>query len=115
MERRISGKVGAYATPTGLIPKYDDLADLFKKELQASYSKEDYEFQFMTCVPELLDKLNISKKFFQKETSAVPKEIFGMIDTLKDLLLETQKTLGDNISPFKFKNYQVPVPLTLPF
>lgn len=115
MERRISGKVGAYATPTGLIPKYDDLAGLFKKELQTSYSKEDYEFQFMTCVPELLDKLNISEKFFQKETSAVPKEIFGMIDALKDLLLEAQKTLGDNISPFKFKDYQVPVPLTLPF
>ena len=59
MERRIRDKVGAYATPTGFIPKYGDLAELFKKELATGYSKEDYELQFMTRVPELLDKLHI--------------------------------------------------------
>lgn len=115
MERRIRDKLGAYATPTGFIPKYEDLVELFKKELATSYSQEDYELQFLTRVPELLEKLDIADKFFRKETSLVPREIFHMIDIQRKLLLEAQKTYGDDISPFRFKDYQVPVPLTQPF
>jgi len=115
IERRIRGKLGAYATPTGFIPKYEDLVELFEKELATSYSKEDYELQFITCVPELLAKLDIAERFFRKETSILPKEIFQMIDIQRRLLLEAQKTYGDDISPFRFKDYKVPVPLTQPF
>jgi len=115
IERRIGGKIGAYATPTGFIPKYEDLVVLFEKELAASYSKEDYELQFTTRGPELLEKLDIAERFFRKETSRVPKEIFQMIDIQRKLLLEVQKTYGDDVSPFRFKDYQVPVPLTQPF
>lgn len=116
MERRICGKVGAYATPTGFIPKYEDLVELFKKELTTTYSKEDYEVQFMTRVPQLLEKLHIAEQFFKKETSVVPKEILDMIDTQRGLILEVKKMFGeDHISPFKFENYQVPESLTKPF
>ena len=116
MERRICDKVGAYATPTGFIPKYEDLVELFKKELTATYSKEDYEVQFMTHVPQLLEKLNIAERFFKKETSVVPKEISDMIEIQRGLLLEAKKMFGGNhISPFKFENYQVPESLTKPF
>jgi phosphoenolpyruvate carboxykinase (GTP) len=88
MERRINGKLEAYATPTCFIPKYEDLAELFQRELARSYSKQDYESQFMTRVPELLDKLHIAEKFFQKEASGVPREISDMIDIQRKLLLE---------------------------
>jgi phosphoenolpyruvate carboxykinase (GTP) len=115
IERRIRGKIGAYATPTGFIPKYEDLVVLFEKELAASYSKEDYELQFTTRGPELLEKLDIAERFFRKETSLVPKEIFQMIDIQRKLLLEVQKTYGDDVSPFRFKDYKVPVSLTQPF
>jgi len=91
------------------------LVELFEKELATSYSKEDYELQFITCVPELLAKLDIAERFFRKETSILPKEIFQMIDIQRRLLLEAQKTYGDDISPFRFKDYKVPVPLTQPF
>ena len=115
MERRIRDKVGAYATPTGFIPKYGDLAELFNKELATGYSKEDYELQFMTRVPELLDKLHIAEEFLQKETRGEPKEIFEMIDSQRKLLLEAKEVYGDNISPFRFEDYEVPLPLTRPF
>jgi hypothetical protein len=63
-----------------------------------------------------LEKLEIVEKFYQQETSTVPKEIFEMIDAQRDLLLEAQKTYGeDHISPFKFKDYEVPESLTKPF
>jgi phosphoenolpyruvate carboxykinase (GTP) len=116
MERRICDKVGAYATPTGFIPKYEDLVELFKKELTSTYSKEDYEVQFMTHVPQLLEKLHIAEQFFKKETSVVPKEISDIIEIQRGLLLEAKKMFGENhISPFKFENYQVPQSLTKPF
>jgi phosphoenolpyruvate carboxykinase (GTP) len=115
IERRIAGKLEAYATPTGFIPKYEDLAELFGKELGASYSKDQYERQFMTCIPELLDKLEIVEAFYQEETSNVPKEIADMIAIQRKLLAEAQNQYGDNIVPSKFKDYKMPMSLTKPF
>jgi phosphoenolpyruvate carboxykinase (GTP) len=115
IERRIKGEVGAYPTPTGLIPKYEDLAELFDKELATGYSKDQYELQFAMRVPELLEKLEIVEEFYKKETR-IPKEIFEMIVAQRSLLVEAQKKYGeDHISPFKFKDYQVPESLTKPF
>lgn len=116
IERRINGEVEAYATPTGLIPKYEDLAVLFEKELATGYSRDQYEVQFAMRVPELLEKLEIVREFYRKETSDVPKEIFEMIDAQRGLLIQAQKKHGeDHISPFKFKDYGVPESLTKPF
>jgi phosphoenolpyruvate carboxykinase (GTP) len=115
IERRIAGKVGAYATPTGFIPKYEDLAELFGKELETSYSQDQYDVQFMTRVPELLDKLDIVEAFYQEETSAVPKEIFDMIAIQRELLVEAKNQFGENIPPAKFEAYEIPQALTKPF
>ncbi|MBW2265154.1 MAG: phosphoenolpyruvate carboxykinase (GTP) [Deltaproteobacteria bacterium] len=115
MERRITGKVDAYATPTGFIPKYEDLVRLFEKELDTNYSKEDYELQFMFSMPQLLDKLDIADKYFRGETSAVPKEIFEVIDSQRKLLIEAQEHYGEKISPFRFEDYKIPEVLTKPF
>ncbi len=115
MERRITGKVDAYATPTGFIPKYEDLARLFEKELDTNYSKEDYELQFTFSMPQLLDKLDIADKYFRGETSAVPKEIFEVIDSQRKLLIEAQEHYGEKISPFRFEDYKIPEALTKPF
>jgi len=115
IERRIAGKVEAYATPIGFIPTYEDLAELFKRELGLTYSPDEYELQFMTRVPELLEKLEIVEQFYREETSEIPVEIFEMIDAHRKLLLEAKDLYGSNISPSKFKDYQVPVPLTQPY
>jgi phosphoenolpyruvate carboxykinase (GTP) len=115
IERRIAGKMGAYATPTGFIPKYEDLAELFRKELGASYSQDQYERQFMTCVSELLDKLEIVEEFYREETSDVPREVSDMIAVQRELLVEAKNRYGDNIVPSKFKDYKMPVSLTQPF
>lgn len=115
MERRIAGKVGAYATPIGFIPKYEDLVELFKKELSRDFHKEAYEIQFMTRVPELLDKLNVAEEFFGKDKKSIPQEIFDMIAIQRTLLNEAQQAFGENISPFKFEDYPVPEALSKPF
>jgi phosphoenolpyruvate carboxykinase (GTP) len=115
MERRIADKMGAWATPIGFIPKYDDLADLFKRELGRTFTKDQFELQFMTRVVELLEKLDLVETYYEKETSHVPAEIFEMIKIQRELLLAEQRAHGDNISPFKFENYEVPEALKKPY
>ncbi|MHC4221133.1 MAG: phosphoenolpyruvate carboxykinase (GTP) [Planctomycetota bacterium] len=41
-ELRVNGDVEAIETPTGFIPKYEDLAKLFKDQLDTEYTQDDY-------------------------------------------------------------------------
>ena len=56
MERRIHGEVEALDAGCGLIPKYEDLKQLFKEVRDEDYSEEDYIEQFTVRIPELLAK-----------------------------------------------------------
>ena len=66
MELRVHNEVDALATPTGYIPKYEDLRKLFKQLLGKNYAKEDYIKQFTIRVPENLAKLNVYHGFIRK-------------------------------------------------
>jgi len=99
MELRVHRDVGARVTPTGLIPKYEDLAPLFRKVLNKEYRKEDYVKQFTIRVPENLRKIERVKKFWESEESEVPEEVFAVLDAQRDRLLEARKRFGDYISP----------------
>jgi phosphoenolpyruvate carboxykinase (GTP) len=55
-ELRANGDVEAIKTPTGWIPKYEDLAPLFKEKLNKEYTQDDYVKQFTVRVPNLLAK-----------------------------------------------------------
>jgi phosphoenolpyruvate carboxykinase (GTP) len=65
MELRVHGEAGAIKTPTGYIPKYEDLKKLFKSVLKRDYSKEDYIKQFTIRVPENLGKSERVSRFYQ--------------------------------------------------
>jgi len=111
IERRINDKLDAYSTPIGFIPKYEDLAELFQKELGAAYHREDYQQQFMIRVRQVWDKLDGVEKFYRAETSAVPRKIFAAIDISRRLLLEAEKRHGSDIPPVKFKDAPFPAEL----
>ena len=106
-----------YATPIGIIPRYEDLRELFTKELQEDYTREQYEKQFVIRVPELLEKLQIVSDFYQKEEEShpVPQEIFKMIEIQTNLLKDAQRQWGDYIPPLQFKDHKVPEELAKPF
>ncbi len=111
IERRINERVDAYATPIGFIPRYEDLAELFQKELGTAYHPEDYQQQFMIRVRQLWDKLDGVEKFYRGETSAVPGKIFAAIDISRRLLLEAERRHGSDIPPVKFKDARFPAEL----
>jgi phosphoenolpyruvate carboxykinase (GTP) len=102
MELRVNNEADAIETPTGFIPMYDDLNELFQCHLDKEYSHEDYELQFETRVPELLDKINRIEKTYKDSVSDAPKVLFDVLEDQRTRLLDAQKTLGDCISPLKF-------------
>ena len=103
MELRVHGEVGAIETPTGYIPLYEDLKELFQSHLDKDYTREEYNAQFTIHVPELLDKINRIEKIYKKTVEDTPKLLFDMLDKQRTRLLEAQKKLGDCILPSYFE------------
>ncbi|MEM3506201.1 MAG: phosphoenolpyruvate carboxykinase (GTP) [Candidatus Bathyarchaeia archaeon] len=101
MELRVHEDVNAIKTPTGLIPKYEDLHSLFKQVLNKDYRKEDYIKQFTIRVPENLRKIERVKKFWELEPNT-PKELFQVLSEQEKRLLKAKKSFGDYISPESF-------------
>jgi len=101
MELRIHNEVEAIQSPTGWIPKYEDLRMLFGQVLKKKYSKEDYIQQFTTRVPENIAKLNRVEKFHRENVADAPDILFEILNQQRQRLIKAQKQFGDYISPEK--------------
>ena len=102
MELRIHNEVDAIKSPTGFLPKYEDLRKLFKKVLDKNYTKEDYTKQFTIRVPENLAKIERVQRFYQENVTDTPLELFGILYLQRQRLLEAQSCFGDYIPPESF-------------
>jgi len=100
MELRIHGEADGIRTPTGFIPRFDDLAREFKEHLDKRYTEEDYVKQFTLRIPENLAKIERIETIYRTRVPDTPQIVFDTLDDQRDRLLETQKNLGDYISPF---------------
>jgi len=99
-ELRVNGDVEAIKTPTGFIPKYQDLAKLFKDNLDTEYSKEQYVEQFSVKIPENLAKIDRIEKIYREKVSDAPAIMFETFSIVRDRLKDARAKLGDVISPF---------------
>ncbi|NOR18326.1 phosphoenolpyruvate carboxykinase (GTP), partial [candidate division WOR-3 bacterium] len=100
-ELRVHGDVDAIETPTGKIPKHEDLKRLFKEILNKDYTEEDYKKQFTIRIPESLAKIERIKKVYQTQVSDIPNVLFDTLEAQKQRLVEVQKKYGDYITPDK--------------
>ena len=103
MELRIHGDVGAIKTPTGLIPRYEDLQPLFRQVLDKEYTKEDYIKQFTTRVQENLAKLNRVEAFYHENIPELSSEVWHVLREQRERLLAAQQKYGNYISPEEFE------------
>jgi phosphoenolpyruvate carboxykinase (GTP) len=101
MELRAHNDVDAIETPTGRIPKYEDLKKLFKQVLNKEYSEEEYTKQFTVRVPENLAKIDRIKEVYETKVADTPKVLFEVLEAQRKRLLEAQKAHGDYITPDK--------------
>lgn len=103
MELRVHGEAGAIRSPTGFLPKYQDLAKLFDRVLNREYPKEDYVKQFTIRVPENLAKIQRVQRFYQENVSDTPVELFEILDEQRKRLAEAKRNYGDYIPPESFE------------
>ena len=103
MELRVHNEVDALLSPTGYIPKYEDLRRLFEQVLGKSYAKDDYIKQFTIRVPENLAKIERVQRFYQENVTDTPLELFGVLYLQRQRLLEAKEKYGDYISPENFE------------
>jgi len=104
MELRVAGEADAIKTPTGYIPKYEDLKKLFKLVLGKEYSKEEYEEQFKLRIRENIAKIERIKDIYQKKVFDTPAILIKTLDDQKKRLEDCQKANGDYVSPFVLEN-----------
>jgi phosphoenolpyruvate carboxykinase (GTP) len=104
MELRSHNEVSAIKTPSGLIPKYEDLKRLFKEVLKKDYSREAYDKQFMLRIPESLAKIERIKKIYENKAQIpdTPEVLFRVLEEQKVRLMQAKEKFGDYITPDKF-------------
>jgi len=101
MELRVHNEVDSIETPTGRIPKYEDLKRLFKEVISKNYTPEDFEKQFMIKILENLAKIDRIKKIYQTQVSDTPNLVFEVLEEQRQRLNRAKEKYGDYISPYK--------------
>ncbi len=99
-ELRVNGDVDGIETPTGLIPKYEDLEKLFKEHLDAQYTQADYVEQFAFRIPKNLAKLDRVEKIYKEKVSDTPQIVFDTFAQVRKRLKAADDKHSDYISPF---------------
>jgi phosphoenolpyruvate carboxykinase (GTP) len=99
-ELRVNNDVDAIKTPTGLIPKHQDLARLFKDHLNAEYTQPDYIRQFTIRIPENLAKLDRVEKIYREKVPDTPQILYQTFEEVRKRLKTAADKHGDYISPF---------------
>jgi phosphoenolpyruvate carboxykinase (GTP) len=102
MERRVHNEVEAIRTPTGFIPIYDDLKELFAAVLNKSYAETAYRQQFTVRVAENLAKIERVKQFYQTTVPDTPPTLYTVLEEQSERLKEARERYGAYISPFAF-------------
>ena len=98
-ELRVNGEVDAYLTPTGRIPKYEDLAPLFAQYLGETYLEEDYRYQFEFRCDAWLAKLDRAREFYKKNVPDCPDVVFETWERAADKIRAAREEYGPLIAP----------------
>lgn len=101
MELRVHGEVSALQTPTGLIPRYEDLKRLFSDVQRKQYTEAQYEEQFKLRIPEQMYKINRIGSTWSKIEGA-PAAIFAELRRQEMRLIKARDEFGYYVSPSKF-------------
>jgi phosphoenolpyruvate carboxykinase (GTP) len=102
-ELRVHNEVDAIKTPTGWIPKYEDLAPLFKSKLNFEYTKEAYIKQFMIRAANLIVKFERVEKVYREKVPDTPQIVYDTFAVIRKRLQEVDAKYGNSISPLDLK------------
>ena len=98
-EGRIHGDYEAYETPTGFIPKYEDLKVLFTELINEEYKEEDYTYQFTFRSDKWTTKLDRALKWYKEIDPNTPQDILEYWEKAKAAIEEAKSKYGAEIKP----------------
>ena len=102
MELRSYREVKAIEIPTGFIPRYQDLRELFKQLLERDYPEEAYVEHFTLRVPENLGIIERIIEIYKSKVPDTPQILFQVLEEQRRRLNRAREKYGDYISPYKF-------------
>ncbi len=100
---RIHGEYDTYDTPTGKIPLYKDLKDLFKQHLGDDFTEQNYNYLFTFRCTKWIEKLERTKAFYNKMDTSTPKEIIAYWDDAIARISAARDKYGNEILPGSYK------------
>ncbi|MFW6132700.1 MAG: phosphoenolpyruvate carboxykinase (GTP) [Planctomycetota bacterium] len=100
MELRVHGDAEAIDAPTGRVPRYEDLKDLFREVRGKAYSQDDYVAQFTIRLPENIEKIQRIEKIY-RDVSDTPQVVFETLAAQRGRLEELRSAKGDYVSPLE--------------
>ncbi len=103
MELRVHNEAEAIKTPTGYIPKYEDLCKLFKQIRHKNYTKIEYVKQFSIRIQENMAKIKRVRQFYKKNVTYTPEAVFWVLNQQYERLLNAKEKFGNYIAPEKFE------------
>jgi len=107
MEMRVNNEVQAIRTPTGFVPKFEDLKKLFNTVLKREYAKEDYLKQFSLRVPQYIGKMARIEEIYRMIKDA-PAIVCQVLEDQTDRLKKAQAKFGDLIPPESWLDFPAP-------
>ena len=96
---RIHGEADALRTPTGLIPRYEDLRRLFQEIFDEDYPEEDYRYQFAFRCDPWLAKLGRSMDYYSKNAPRCPEVVYTTWREAIQRIEAARKKYGPLIPP----------------
>ncbi|MCK4758206.1 MAG: phosphoenolpyruvate carboxykinase (GTP) [Thermoplasmata archaeon] len=103
MDKRVRNQITAIRTPTGLMPYYDDLVEIFGTVFpNVKYTEEEYISQFTLRIPQHLAKIKRTQKMYAARILYTPPELFEVLEEQRERLEDARDRYGNYVSPFKF-------------
>jgi len=98
MELRIHDQADAIPAPTGMIPRHEDLASLFRQYRDFEYTREMYVDQFTIRIPENIAKLDRIEAIYA-DMPDTPEAMTDALAAQRKRLTDLQAAKGDYVSP----------------
>lgn len=102
-EGRVHGEYEALKTPTGFIPKYEDLKKLFKDLLDEDYAEADYTYQFSFRIDAWIAKIERAIEFFKKSAPTMPEAYYSYWKESIASFQALKEKYGSEILPGKYE------------
>jgi phosphoenolpyruvate carboxykinase (GTP) len=98
LERRVHNDVGEIETPIGMIPKYEDLKELFRALIDKDYERDLYDRQFSLYIDNIINRIDLQTDAYTKDEN-VPGRLFEIYEEQKQALLALREQYGPVVTP----------------